>query len=113
VRASDVQIQCGIRDRVDALTNRRGSEREKAQTRLFGSWGMNWVPSNFANDTAIPGRAVRESVIYVSAGRNRARTGADSLEPDSLRYEITCSEILSQLRCWQAGISTLIWLQCA
>ncbi len=63
--------------------------------RLFGSWEMNWMAYNFANDVALPGSsgAAVSFLMYPQAETSEGRL--DSLDPDSFRYEITAKEIPS------------------
>jgi transglutaminase-like putative cysteine protease len=64
-----------------------------ARARLFGSWEMNWVALNFANDVALPGSAGApvSFLMYPQAETSGGRI--DSLDPDNFRYEITSREI--------------------
>ncbi len=68
---------------------------EKARTRLFGSWEMNWIVYNFAHDVALPGSigAPLGFLMYPQAETNEGRL--DSLDPDNFKYEITSREIPS------------------
>jgi transglutaminase-like putative cysteine protease len=67
----------------------------KARVRLFGSWEMNWMAYNFANDVALPGSsgAPVSFLMYPQAETSEGRL--DSLDPDGFRYEITSKEIPS------------------
>jgi hypothetical protein len=71
---------------------------EKARTRLFGSWEMNWIAYNFAHDVVLPGstEARLGFLMYPQAETNEGRI--DSLDPDNFKYEITSSEIPSKAR---------------
>ena len=71
---------------------------EKARTRLFGSWEMNWIAYNFAHDVALPGSsgAPLGFLMYPQAETNAGRL--DSLDPDNFKYEITSRELPSTTR---------------
>jgi transglutaminase-like putative cysteine protease len=64
-----------------------------ARTRLFGSWEMNWLAYNFAQDVALPGSsgAPVHFLMYPHAETSLGRV--DSLDPDSFCYQITAREI--------------------
>ena len=64
-----------------------------ARTRLFGSWEMNWLAYNFAQDVALPGSSNPpvHFLMYPQAETSLGRV--DSLDPDSFRYEIAAREI--------------------
>jgi transglutaminase-like putative cysteine protease len=66
---------------------------KKARARLFGSWEMNWMAYNFANDVALPGSggAPVGFLMYPQAETTERRL--DSLDPDNFKYEITSREI--------------------
>jgi transglutaminase-like putative cysteine protease len=69
---------------------------QKARSRLFGSWEMNWMAYSFAHDVALPGSAgsAVEFLMYPQAETAAGRL--DCLDPDSFKYEITSREITSQ-----------------
>lgn len=66
-----------------------------ARARLFGSWEMNWMAYNFAQDVTLPGstRAPLHFLMYPQA--ETAQGTLDSLDPDRFRYQITAREIQS------------------
>jgi transglutaminase-like putative cysteine protease len=66
---------------------------KKARARLFGSWEMNWMAYNFANDVALPGSSGSPVgfLMYPQAETSAGRL--DSLDPDNFKYEITSREI--------------------
>jgi hypothetical protein len=66
---------------------------KKARTRLFGSWEMNWIAYNFANDVALPGSSGKPLgfLMYPQAETDAGRI--DSLDADSFKYEIMSKEI--------------------
>ncbi len=64
-----------------------------ARKRLFGSWEMNWLAYNYANDLALPG-ARRADVPFLMYPQSETAEGPlDSLDPDNFRYQITAREI--------------------
>jgi transglutaminase-like putative cysteine protease len=65
----------------------------KARARLFGSWEMNWMAYNFANDVALPGSSGRPVGFMMYPQADTAAGRLDSLDPDSFKYEITSREI--------------------
>ncbi len=65
----------------------------KARTRLFGSWEMNWLAFNFANDVALPGSAGKPAGFFMYPQAETADGRVDSLDPDSFRYQITSKAI--------------------
>jgi transglutaminase-like putative cysteine protease len=65
----------------------------KTRTRLFGSWEMNWMAYNFANDVALPGSSGPPVGFLMYPQAETAVGRVDSLDPDSFKYEITSREI--------------------
>jgi transglutaminase-like putative cysteine protease len=68
---------------------------QKARTRLFGSWEMNWMAFNFAHDVALPGSTGKPLgfLMYPQAETPDGRL--DCLDPDNFKYEISAREITS------------------
>ena len=65
----------------------------KARTRLFGSWEMNWMGFNYANDVALPGSA-HDPVIYFMYPQAETADGrVDPFDADNFKYEIASKEI--------------------
>jgi transglutaminase-like putative cysteine protease len=66
---------------------------QKARTRLFGSWEMNWMAYNFAHDVALPGSsgAPVGFLMYPQAETSAGRL--DCLDADTFHYEITSKQI--------------------
>jgi transglutaminase-like putative cysteine protease len=66
---------------------------QSARQRLFGSWEMNWIAFNFAQDVTLPGsrRSPLPFLMYPQAETADGRL--DSLNPDAFRYEITAAEL--------------------
>ena len=66
---------------------------ERARTRLFGSWEMNWMAFNFAHDVALPGSSGKPLAFFMYPQAETANGRVDSLDADSFKYEITSKEI--------------------
>lgn len=65
----------------------------KARTRLFGSWEMNWMAYNYAQDISLPG-STRDPLIFFMYPQAETTEGRiDPLDPDHFRYEITVKEL--------------------
>ena len=62
-----------------------------ARKRLFGSWEMNWMAYNFAQDVELPGSTVTLPFFMYPQAQTAEGT-LDSLDPDNFRYEITARE---------------------
>jgi transglutaminase-like putative cysteine protease len=64
-----------------------------ARKRLFGSWEMNWLGYNYANDLALPG-ATRGKVNFLMYPQSETAQGwLDSLDPEHFSYQITSKEL--------------------
>ena len=64
-----------------------------ARKRLFGSWEMNWLAYNYANDIALP-NSTRDKIGFLMYPQSETAEGRlDSLDPDNFRYTITAREI--------------------
>jgi len=79
---------------------------KSARSRLFGSWEMNWLAYNFAQDVTLPGSSgpPLRFLMYPQAETSQGRV--DSLDPESFRYEITAKEITTPLESFrQRGLA--------
>jgi transglutaminase-like putative cysteine protease len=65
----------------------------KARKRLFGSWEMNWMAYNYANDVALPGSAKTPLVYFMYPQAETADGRVDPFDPDNFKYEITVKEM--------------------
>jgi transglutaminase-like putative cysteine protease len=65
---------------------------QKARTRLFASWEMNWMAYNFAHDVALPGSSGAPIGFLMYPQAETADGRLDSLDADSFKYEITSRE---------------------
>jgi transglutaminase-like putative cysteine protease len=66
---------------------------KRARARLFGSWEMNWMAYNYAQDVVLPGSDVGPIGFFMYPQAETAEGRLDSLDPDSFKYEITSREI--------------------
>jgi transglutaminase-like putative cysteine protease len=65
---------------------------KQARARLFGSWEMNWMAYNYAQDVALPGSAATPIHFLMYPHAETAEGPLDSLDPESFRYTITAHE---------------------
>jgi transglutaminase-like putative cysteine protease len=65
------------------------------RSKLFGSWEMNWIAYNFANDVTLPGSSGAGVNFLMYPQAETADGRINSLDPDSFRYEIVAHEIRS------------------
>jgi len=66
---------------------------KKARARLYGSWEMNWMAFNFAQDVSLPGSSGPPVNFLMYPQAETAEGRLDSLDPDNFKYEITSKEI--------------------
>ncbi len=71
---------------------------EAARKRLFGSWEMNWLALNYANDVQLPRAAKGKVGFFMYPNAELTVQGQveriDSLDPDNFIYNIAAREIL-------------------
>ena len=69
------------------------SKVQAARKRLFGSWEMNWMAYNYAQDVLLPGSSGPSLpfLMYPQAETEEGRL--DSLDPVDFRYEMTSREL--------------------
>jgi transglutaminase-like putative cysteine protease len=67
----------------------------KARTRLFGSWEMNWLAFNFANDVTLPGSNGAPVSFFMYPQAENANGRLDCLDADAFKYEISSMEVVS------------------
>jgi transglutaminase-like putative cysteine protease len=67
---------------------------QKARTRLFGSWEMNWMAYNFAHDVTLAGSTGAPLAFFMYPQGETSAGRVDSLDPNNFKYEITSKEIL-------------------
>ena len=63
-----------------------------ARKRLFGSWEMNWMAYNFAQDVELPGSGGTTLPFLMYPQAQTGEGTLDSLDPDNFKYEITARE---------------------
>jgi transglutaminase-like putative cysteine protease len=66
---------------------------QRARTRLFGAWEMNWMAYNFASDVALPGSSGPPLPFFMYPQAETAHGRLDSLDPDTFSYQITARQI--------------------
>ncbi|MBW4037428.1 MAG: transglutaminase domain-containing protein [Acidobacteria bacterium] len=73
-----------------------GIKVESARHRLFGSWEMNWIAYNYAQDVSLPGSSgpTLPFLMYPQAETELGRL--DCLDPESFRYSITSRELTDE-----------------
>jgi transglutaminase-like putative cysteine protease len=64
-----------------------------ARKRLFGSWEMNWMAYNFAQDVELPGSSGTTVPFLMYPQAQTSEGTLDSLDPDNFKYEITAREL--------------------
>ena len=64
-----------------------------ARKRLFGSWEMNWMAYNFAQDVELPGSSGTTLSFLMYPQAQTAEGKLDSLDPENFKYEITAREL--------------------
>jgi transglutaminase-like putative cysteine protease len=73
-----------------AITDPKVAE---ARARLFGSWEMNWVAFNMAHDVMLPKSPGKTLPYFMYPQAETANGRADSLDPETFRYEITVRDV--------------------
>jgi transglutaminase-like putative cysteine protease len=68
---------------------------KSAEHRLFGSWEMNWMAYNYAQDVALPGSSGKPLHFFMYPQAETEEGRLDSLDPAVFRYEITSQELTS------------------
>jgi transglutaminase-like putative cysteine protease len=66
---------------------------KQARARLFGSWEMNWMAYNFAQDVTLPGSSGAPVHFLMYPQAETADGRVDSLDPEGFRYEISAREV--------------------
>ena len=65
----------------------------RARNSLFGSWEMNWMAYNYAQDVDLPGSAGKPLVYFMYPQAETSDGRVDPFDPDNFKYEITVKEI--------------------
>jgi transglutaminase-like putative cysteine protease len=66
---------------------------QHARRRMFGSWEMNWIAFNFAQDVTLPGSAGPALGFLMYPQAEIAGRRLDSLDPENFKYKITAREL--------------------
>ena len=66
---------------------------QKARSRLFGSWEMNWLAYNYAADLKLPGSPGDQIAFFMYPQAETANERRDSLDPDAVKYKLTSREV--------------------
>src|SRR5215813_306553 len=64
-----------------------------ARKRLFGSWEMNWMAYNFAQDIELPGSTGATVPFLMYPQAETSEGPLDSLDPANFKYEINAREL--------------------
>jgi transglutaminase-like putative cysteine protease len=65
----------------------------QARERLFGSWEMNWIAYNYAQDVKLPGSTSPPLGFLMYPQAETASGRLDGLDPDGFKYEISSREV--------------------
>ena len=65
---------------------------KQVRARVFGSWEMNWMAYNYAQDIALPGASGPTVHFLMNPQAETADGRLDSLDPGSFQYRITSRE---------------------
>jgi hypothetical protein len=66
---------------------------QRARTKLFGAWEMNWLAYNYAHDVKLPSSAEPPLPFLMYPQAETAEGRKDSLEPAAFKYQITSREV--------------------
>ncbi len=66
---------------------------QKARTKLFGQWEMNWLAYNYAHDVKLLNSRDDAVAFFMYPNAETGETRKDSLDPDSFKYKITTREL--------------------
>ena len=65
-----------------------------ARERLFGSWEMNWIAYNFAQDVSLRGSSRGPLGFFMYPEGETANGAIDSLDPEHFKYSIVAREVM-------------------
>jgi transglutaminase-like putative cysteine protease len=65
----------------------------RARGQLFGSWEMNWMAYNYAQDVELPGSASNPLVYFMYPQAETSEGRIDPFDPDNFKYEITVKDV--------------------
>jgi transglutaminase-like putative cysteine protease len=66
---------------------------QAVRPKLFGSWEMNWLAFNNANDLALPNAKAGKLTFFMYPQAETAQGRLDSLDPDNFKYTMTAREL--------------------
>ena len=66
---------------------------QRARTKLFGAWEMNWLAYNYGHDVRLPNAAEGPVPFLMYPQAETAEGRKDSLEPANFKYKITAREL--------------------
>ena len=66
---------------------------QRARTKLFGAWEMNWLAYNYGHDVRLPNSPEGPVPFLMYPQAETAEGRKDSLEPASFKYQITAREV--------------------
>ncbi len=69
------------------------SKVQAVRKRLCGSWEMNWMAYNYAQDVALPGSSGPSLTFFMYPQAETKEGRLDPLDPVSFEYEITSREL--------------------
>jgi transglutaminase-like putative cysteine protease len=75
--------------------NRADPKVQAVERRLFGSWEMNWMAYNYAQDVVLPGSSGPPLHFFMYPQAETSEGRQDSLDPANFHYEITSRELVS------------------
>jgi len=66
---------------------------QRARTKLFGAWEMNWLAYNYGHDVRLPSSADAPVPFLMYPQAETAEGRKDSLDPGTFKYQITAREV--------------------
>jgi transglutaminase-like putative cysteine protease len=68
-------------------------EAQRARTKLFGAWEMNWLAYNYGHDVKLPGSPGAPVGFFMYPQAETVEGRRDSLDPATFRYQMTSREL--------------------
>jgi transglutaminase-like putative cysteine protease len=66
---------------------------QRARTKLFGAWEMNWLAYNYGHDVRLPNAAEGPVPFLMYPQAETAEGRKDSLDPAAFKYQMTAREV--------------------
>jgi len=66
---------------------------QRARTKLFGAWEMNWLAYNYGHDVKLPNSTEAPVPFLMYPQAETAEGRKDSLDPATFKYQITAREL--------------------